>query len=117
MLHDALRVIAGTREMGTLENESKADSLSMAISGISPAGCANYAVGSKPFYALNWCGVPFCLRAPEKGLSGWAGRQVWLGKRRFGGVSWKGLPLSSIGDVRLYAPAKALDEAVPGKVW
>ena len=68
MLHDALRVIAGTREMGALENESKADSLSMAISGISLAGCANYAAGSKSFYALIWCDVPFCLQAPEKEL-------------------------------------------------
>ena len=90
MLHDALRVIAGTREMGALENESKADSLSMAISGISLAGCANYAVGSESFYALNWCGAPFCWQAPEKGLSGWSGRQVWLGKRRLGGCQLEG---------------------------
>ena len=67
MLHDALRVIAGTREMGALENDSKADSLSMAISGISLAGCANYAVGSKSFYALNWCSAFFLLAGAGKG--------------------------------------------------
>jgi hypothetical protein len=63
-----LRVSDGNREKGGLENDSKANSLGMAISWISLAGCANYAAGSKSFYALIWCDVPFCLQAPEKEL-------------------------------------------------
>ena len=39
--HDALRVSDWTRVLGELENESKSDILSMAISVISLAGCAN----------------------------------------------------------------------------
>ena len=54
MLHDALRVIAGTREMGALENESKADSLSMAISVICLADRADKASSSKSLFALTW---------------------------------------------------------------
>jgi hypothetical protein len=61
VLHDALRVSDGTRVCGEFENESKADILSMAISGISLAGCANYAANSKSFYALIWCSAAFCL--------------------------------------------------------
>jgi hypothetical protein len=65
-LHDALRVSDGTREIGELENESKANFLSMAISVICLAGRANKASSSKSSLALIWCMVRFYSQTPTK---------------------------------------------------
>ena len=66
MLHDALRVSDSIREIGELENGSKADFLSMAISVICLADRTNKASSSKSFLALILCIVRFCSRALEK---------------------------------------------------
>jgi hypothetical protein len=66
VLHDALRVSDGTREIGELENESKADFLSMAISVICLADRANKASSGKSFSALIRCMVRFYSQALEK---------------------------------------------------
>jgi hypothetical protein len=66
VLHDALRVSDGTREVDKLENESKADFLSMAISVICLANRANKASSSKSFVALIRCIVRFCSQVLEK---------------------------------------------------
>jgi hypothetical protein len=52
VLHDALRVSDSNREISELENERKADFLSMAISVICLADRANKASSSKSFFAL-----------------------------------------------------------------
>jgi hypothetical protein len=66
-LHDALRVSDGTREIGELENESKANFLSMAISVMCLAGRTNKASSSKSSFALIWCMVRFYSQVPTKG--------------------------------------------------
>jgi len=66
-LHDALRVSDSTREIGELENESKAIFLSMAISVICLADRTNKASSSKSFFALIWCIVRFYSQVREKG--------------------------------------------------
>jgi hypothetical protein len=69
VLHDALRVSDSSREISELENERKADFLSMAISVICLANRANKASISKSLFALVLCIVRFCAQVLQsKGL-------------------------------------------------
>jgi hypothetical protein len=61
VLHDALRVSDGSREYDEIENESKADCLSMAISVFNLAGRTDKAAGSNSFYALIRCNALFSV--------------------------------------------------------
>jgi hypothetical protein len=66
VLHDALRVSDGTREIGKVENESSADFSGMAISVIGMTDRPNKTASIKPFYALFWCNTSFHSQALEK---------------------------------------------------